>query len=56
MSSRVGATCGAQAHAFAWLGQHYVEQPDGAAPARRCFQKALSIDPCLASAGAPQHP
>ncbi len=42
-----------QALAFAWLGRSYQGAATGVGPARRCFQKALSIDPCLDMAGMP---
>ncbi|BDA47118.1 probable tetratricopeptide repeat protein 37 [Coccomyxa sp. Obi] len=40
-----------QALAFAWLGRSYQGETTGAGRARLCFQKALSIDPCLDIAG-----
>ena len=40
-----------QALAYASLGGYYQRQPKGAGAARKCFQRALAIDPCLAAAG-----
>ena len=40
-----------QALAYAWLGLFYQEQPKGLGAARKCFQRALAIDPHLAIAG-----
>ncbi len=42
----------AQAAAFAWLGRFYREVASDAARARKCFQKALALDPTQADAGA----
>ena len=44
-------SCTAQALAYAWLGLFYKQQVKGAAPARKCFQRALAIDPHLSIAG-----
>ncbi|KAK9814136.1 hypothetical protein WJX72_001132 [[Myrmecia] bisecta] len=40
-----------QAAAFAWLGHYYREVAGDALRARKCYQRALALDPTLASAG-----
>ena len=50
---RRGSWACMQAPAFTALGKHYQAQEDGAGRARRCLQRALALDPCLAEAGQP---
>ena len=46
-----GSTC--QAAAFAWLGRYYRDVAQDPGKGRRCFQRALAIDPCDDIAGEP---
>lgn len=41
----------AQGSSFAWLGHYYSQVAGDALRARKCFQRALAVDPSEASAG-----
>ena len=44
-----------RAAAFAWLGRYYEEEAGDAGKARRCYQRALAIDPVEDVAGEAAH-
>lgn len=50
-AARRGCCAGWQAEAFAWLGRFYGQQAGDAARARKCYQRALALDPLQGLAG-----